>query len=132
MFSNGAQEAVVNASQALTPAGSDYGQIRNVAFALVFAVKKLHTFLTANAFSPLTNRKPLLPTFDSPVGISTRSVSHPWRLVNFVLWYDIDVIFCQTIDIGQVDGVSRLMNSYQMEDKDSTLSAVFAKQDVRD
>lgn len=42
--------------------------------------------------------------------------------------YDFEVKFCKTKDFGQAEGLWWLINTRQLEEEDSIISAVFAEQ----
>ncbi|CAH8596854.1 unnamed protein product [Schistosoma turkestanicum] len=123
-FPDASEKAVMHASRTLTPAEKKYSQIEKEALALVFAVRRFHKFLYGRRFTLLTDHKPLLAIFGSKSGIPAHSANRLQRWALVLLGYDFEIQYRRTLQFGQADALSRLINDQVAADENMVIASL--------
>ena len=98
---DGSEHPIAFASGTLTSAEKNYSQIEKEALALVYGVKRFHSYLYGRQFILVTDHKPLKTILG---GIPARLQRWAWILSA----YRYDIEFHPTDEHANADGVSRL------------------------
>lgn len=96
------------ASRTLNSAEKNYSQIDKEALALVWGVKKFHTYLYGRSFTLVTDHQPLLSIFSPQKGIPAMTAARLQRYALFLSGHVYDIEYKQTTQHTNADGLSRL------------------------
>ena len=102
-------------SRTLTETERNYPQLEREALALVFAVKKFHYYLWGQAFTLITDHKPLLGVFSPDKHISPMASGRIQRWALILQGYRFDLVHCSGKYLGNADALSRLPLAYDNE-----------------
>ncbi|XP_052771110.1 uncharacterized protein K02A2.6-like [Mya arenaria] len=105
---DGTERPIAFASRTLNSAEQNYSQIDKEATALVWGVKKFHTYLYGNKFTLVTDHKPLLAIFSPRKGLSSTTGARLQRYALFLSGYIYDIQYKSTTSHGNCDSLSRL------------------------
>uniref|UniRef100_A0A7I4Z6J8 RT_RNaseH domain-containing protein n=1 Tax=Haemonchus contortus TaxID=6289 RepID=A0A7I4Z6J8_HAECO len=108
-FPDGSEKAIRHASRYHTEAEKNYGQIKKEGLALVYAVRKLDSYLLGRQFTLLTDHKPLLSIFGSKRGPPAYTANRLLRWSLMLRGYDFKIGYRKTTDFGKADALSRLI-----------------------
>ena len=105
---DGTRQPVHFVSRSLATAEAHYSQIEREALAIVFAVKRLHSYLYGRRFTLRTDHRPLLRIFGNNADLPATAVSRlqRWRVVLSAYDYDLEHI-CGCDNVA-ADCLSRL------------------------
>ena len=105
---DGTRQPVHFVSRSLATAEAHYSQIEREALAIVFAVKRLHSYLHGRRFTLRTDHRPLLRIFGNNADLPATAVSRlqRWRVV--LSAYDYDLEYIRGCDNVAADCLSRL------------------------
>ena len=96
------------ASRSLSKAERNYSQIEREALALVFGVKKFHSYLFGHCFELITDHKPLLALLHEHKPTSAQASARIRRWSLLLSAYEYKISFRKTEDHGNADALSRL------------------------
>lgn len=96
---------VTFASKSLTETEQRYACIERELLAIVFAVKRFHTYLYGRAFEIITDHKPLVMILDKPL---TAAPARLQRMMIQLQGYNFQIKFLKGTDNLLADGLSRL------------------------
>lgn len=105
---DGTEHPVAFASRTLTPAERNYSQIEKEALALVFGVKRFHSYLYGRSFMLVMDHKPLKTILGPKKGIPTVAAARLQRWAWILSAYRYDIEFRPTDQHANADGLSRL------------------------
>uniref|UniRef100_A0AAV2L2F4 Gypsy retrotransposon integrase-like protein 1 n=1 Tax=Knipowitschia caucasica TaxID=637954 RepID=A0AAV2L2F4_KNICA len=105
---DGQERPVAYASRTLSPAEKNYSQIEKEALSLVYGVKKFHQYLWGRKFNLITDHKPLLTLFGEHKGLPTMAAARIQRWAIILSAYDYHIIYRQSDEHGNADGLSRV------------------------
>ena len=80
------------------------------ALALVYAVKKFHSYLYGRSFELQTDHKPLLKIFGSKTGVPVHTANRLRRYALTLMGYDFKINYVQGENFAYADFVSRLID----------------------
>jgi hypothetical protein len=92
IMDNGEERPVVFASRTLTKTEQNYSQLEKEALALIFAVRKFHSYIYGRRFTLVTDHKPLVTIFGPKKGIPSLAAQRlqRWAIILSAHQYDID------------------------------------------
>ena len=107
-FPDGTERPIAYASRSLAVAEKQYAQIEKEGLAIVFGVKKFHSYLLGRRFTVYSDHKPLQYLFSEsrPVPVMASARIQRWALTLSAYNYSIE--FKSGSAQGNADGLSRL------------------------
>ena len=108
VYEDGSEKPIAYASRTLSKAEKNYAQIDKEALALVFAVKKFHTYLYGRKFVLVTDHKPLVTLLGSKKGIPPLAAARLQRWAIILAAYSYEIEYKPTQQHANADGLSRL------------------------
>ena len=105
---DGSEHPVAFASHTLTSAEKNYSQREKEALALVYCVKRFHTYLYGRHFTLVTDQKPLKTILGLKKEIPTLAAAQLQRWAWILSAYRYDIEFRPTTEHGNADGLSHL------------------------
>ncbi|MGH0128724.1 UNVERIFIED_CONTAM: hypothetical protein FKN15_035962 [Acipenser sinensis] len=102
------ERPVAFVSRSLNSAERNYSQIDKEALALVWGVKKFHTYLYGRRFTLVTDHQPLLSIFHPHKGIPAMTAARLQRYALFLAGHEYDIQYKKTDLHSNADGLSRL------------------------
>ena len=119
------ERPIAFASHTLTSSERNYSQVEKEALALVFAVRKFHTYLYGRKFVLVTDHKPLTTILGPKKGIPVMAAARLQRWALILSAYSYEIEFRPTDCHANADGLSRLPLSTTLTDGDSSEPHVF-------
>ncbi|XP_017875587.1 uncharacterized protein K02A2.6-like [Ceratina calcarata] len=107
-FPDGTERPIMWISQSLNSTQRKYAQIDKEAYAIVFAVKKLHKYLYGNKFTLITDHRPLTQIFSLKNSLPTYSALRMQHYAIFLRAYNYDIVYKRSENNSNADGLSRL------------------------
>ena len=105
---NGEERPVVFASRTLTKTEQNYSQLEKEALALIFAVRKFHSYIYGRRFTLVTDHKPLVTIFGSKSDIPSLAAQRLQRWAIILSAHQYDIAYRSTHDHANADALSRL------------------------
>ena len=105
---NGDKKPVAYASRTLTTAERNYSQLEKEALALIFGVKKFHTYLFGHTFTLNTDHKPLQSLFSESKPIPAMASGRIQRWALTLASYEYAIKFKKVPSNANADALSRL------------------------
>ena len=113
---DGTERPISYASRTLSPAEKNYSQLDKEAAAIMFGVRKFHTYLYRRRFKIYTDHKPLLGLLQSNKAIPTTASPRIQRWALFLAGYSYELVYHSGRSIGNADGLSRLPLPTEIEE----------------
>lgn len=107
-FPDGTEKPIMYISQSFNSTQAKYSQIDKEAYAIVFAVKKLHKYLYGNKFTLITDHRPLTQIFSQTNSLPTYSALRMQHYAIFLRAYNYDIVYKRSENNSNADGLSRL------------------------
>ena len=108
ILEDGTERPISYASRTQSPTEKNYSQLDKEAAAVMFGVRKFHTYLYGRRFKIYTDPKPLLGLLQSNKPIPTTASPRIQRWALFLCGYLYELVYCDGPSIGNADGLSRL------------------------
>jgi hypothetical protein len=105
------ERPIAYASRSLTKTEKHYSQIDKEALALVWGVKKFHTYIFARHFTLRTDHKPLTAIFSPTKAIPATTAARLQRYALFLSGFDYEIEHRSSTQHCNADGLSRLPSS---------------------
>ena len=102
------ERPIAYASRSLTETEKHYSQIDKEALALVWGVKKFHTYIFARQFTLRTDHKPLTAIFSPTKAIPATTAARLQRYALFLSGFDYEIEHRSSTQHCNADGLSRL------------------------
>lgn len=102
------ERPIAYASRSLTKTEKHYSQIDKEALALVWGVKKFHTYVFARRFTLRTDHKPLTAIFSPTKAIPATTAARLQRYALYLSGFDYDIEYRSSSKHCNADGLSRL------------------------
>ena len=103
---DGSERPVAFASRTLTPSECNYSQLEKEALALIFGIKRFHTYLYGRRFTLLTDHKPLTTILGPHNAIPTLAAARLQRWAIILSAYQYNIVFRRTEEHANADGLS--------------------------
>lgn len=108
IFPDKTEKPIAYASRTLTSTERNYPQIEKEALALIFGVKRFHTYLYGQKFTLVTDHKPLSTILHPSKALPTLAAARIQRWAMFLSAYQYDIEFRTTSEHANADCFSRL------------------------
>ena len=105
---DGTERPIAYGSRALTKAERNHAQIEREAAAIIFGIKKFHSYIFGRKFILITDHKPLSTIFSPKSSLPTLAAARLqiWAIILSAYQYDVE--FRPTDKHANADGLSRL------------------------
>ena len=108
VLSNGTERPIAFASRTPSTAEQNYTQIDKEALAIVWAVRKFHTYLYGRDFVLVTDHKPLTAIFNPEKDLPAMTAARLQLYALFLAGHRYSIEFRNTHEHANADGLSRL------------------------
>ena len=105
---DGTERPIGYASRSLSKAQRNYCQLEREALALIFGVKRFHSYLFGHRFELITDHQPLLALLHEHRSTSTQASARVRRWSLFLSAYEYNITFRKTHRHQNADALSRL------------------------
>ena len=106
IMNDGTKRPIAFASRTLTKTEQNRSQIDKEATAIIFGVKKFHTYLFGRHFTLITDNQPLVSIFSPKKGISMMTAARLQRYALYLTGYDYDIEYRNTKRHTNADSLS--------------------------
>ena len=113
---DGTERPIAYGSRTLTKAERNYAQIEREAAAIIFGIKKFHSYIYGRKFTLITDHKPLTTVFSPKYSLSALVAARLQRWAIILSTYQYDVEFRPTNKHANADGLSQLPLKVTTED----------------
>ena len=120
------ERPIAYASRSLTKTEKHYSQIDKEALALVWGVKKFHTYIFARHFTLRTDHKPLTAIFSSTKAIPAMTAARLQRYALFLSGFDYEIEHRSSTQRCNADGLSRLPLATTEDEENQSVDPVEA------
>ena len=127
---DGAERPIAFASKTLSNSERNYSQVEKEGLALVFGVKKFHTYLYGRRFTLVTDHKPLTTIFGPKKQIPPMAAARLQRWAILLSAYSYEIEFRPTNDHSNADALSRLPLNVVYVDSLAAESASYNKEQL--
>jgi hypothetical protein len=127
---NNSERPIAFASRSLTSAEKSYAQIDKEALGLVWGVKYFNHYLYGRHFQLVTDHKPLTHIFNPDKGIPVTAAARMQRWALFLSGHDYRIVYKNTKEHGNADGLSRLPLSQSTSTKEQDACTIFSLEQV--
>jgi transposase InsO family protein len=107
-YSDGSERPIANVSKTLSDTQRRYSQVQKEALAVIFGLKKFHSFLYGRPFILVTDHKPLLALFGPNKPTPALAANRLARWALLLSQYDYTIEYHKTQHHGNADVLSRL------------------------
>ena len=125
VLKDGTEKPIAFASRALSKTEQRYSQIDKEALAIIFGVKKFHSYLFGRHFTLITDHQPLVSIFNPKKGISATSAARLQRYAVYLTGYTYDIEYKNTKKHGNADALSRLPHGKPEENAEDKAVELF-------
>ena len=108
VFPDGTERPIAFGSRTLSKSEKNYSQIEREALALIFGVKKFHSYLFGRKFVLVTDHRPLTTIFKPTARTPPITAARLQRWGIILSAYDYDIFFRSTKAHANADALSRL------------------------
>lgn len=122
---NRTERPIAFASRSLNNAEKAYAQIDKEALSLVWGVKHFNHYLYGRHFQLVTDHKPLTYIFHPDKGIPVTAAARMQRWALFLSGHDYDIVYKNTKQHGNADGLSRLPVNQKRETTSKDACEIF-------
>ena len=121
---NNTERPIAYASKSLSKAEKHYSQINKEAFALVWGIKKFHTYLFARHFTLRTDHKPLTAIFNPTKATPATTAARLQRYALFLSGFDYESEYRSSTNHCNANGSSRLPLATTEDEQDRSVDSV--------
>ena len=127
---NGEEHPIAFASQTLSKAEKNYGQVEKEALALIFGVKKFHKYVYGRPFTMVTDHKPLLSIFHPKAAVPSIAAARMQRWAMFLSAYMYTIEYKCGKSHANADCLSRLpvQEDRDLEDPSTVFQVSFIEE----
>jgi RNase H-like domain found in reverse transcriptase len=104
---DGSEHPIAYASKTLSAAERNYSQLDKEALAIIFGVRRFHSYIYGRKFTLITDHKPLLGILGPKCGIPPLAAARMQRWALILAAYSYQLEFRRTEDHANVDAFSR-------------------------
>ena len=104
----GSEKPITFASRTLAPAEKNYSQLEKEGLAIIFGVKKFHTYLYGRHFEIYSDHQPLYQLFSESKGVPAMAASQIQRWALTLSAYEYSITYHPGKDHANADSLSRL------------------------
>ena len=108
MMDDGSENPIAFISRTLSPAEKKYSQLEKEGLAIIFAVKKLHQYLSGRKFKIYSDHQPLKYLFTETRPIPVMAVSRIQRWSLLLSSYEYEIEYRPGSKVANADALSRL------------------------
>ena len=110
LMPDGMECPIAHGSRTLTKAERNYAQIEREAAAIIFGIKKFHSYIYGRKFTLITAHKLLTTIFSPKSSLPALAAARLQRWAIILSTYQYDVEFRPTDKHANADGLSRLLS----------------------
>ena len=128
VYPSGEERPIAYASRKLSKTERSYSQIDREALAIVWSVKKFHTYLYGRHFELLTDHQPLVSIFNPSKSLPAMTTARLQQYAVFLAGHQYSICYRNTHDPRNADGLSRLpYGSPHADDAETAVDVFYAQ-----